>query len=118
MQFLVDENVRSEVAEFLDSLGEVKYVPRGASDKEVAKIAEIEWRILITHDKDFLNSLMYPLDRYAGIVVLRIHPPAPDIINRALSNLFARYDENALDGCIVILGSDGFVISPTPGVLE
>lgn len=118
MLFLVDENVRSEVAKFLTSLGDVKRVPRSASDKAVAKIAEADWRILVTHDKDFANSLAYPPQRYAGIVILRIHPPAPDVIINALSNLFSKYNEEVLDGRLVILESDGFLINPSPGTAD
>lgn len=115
MSFLVDENVRSDVTEFLSTLGDVKHVPRSASDEAVAKIAEKEWRILITHDKDFANRLAYHPDRFAGIVILRIHPPAPDVIINALSKLFSLYDENALDGRLVLLGPEDFIIHPLPG---
>ena len=115
ISFLVDENVRRDVAEFLSSLGDVKYAPRNAPDAVVAKIAETEWRILITHDKDFANRLVYLPERYAGIVILRIHPPNPTVIINALSKLFSLYNEEALDGSLVLLGPEDFVINPLPG---
>ena len=115
MWFLVDENVRSEVAKFLATLGDVTHAPKGASDAAIAKICEKEWHILITHDKDFSNTVAYPPIKYAGIVVVRIHPPAPEVIIKALSNLFSMYNEEALDGTLVILEANGFTIDPTPG---
>lgn len=113
MRFLVDENVRSEVAKFLSTLGDVTLAPRGALDATIADICEKEWRILITHDKDFANTVAYPLEKYAGIVLIRIHPPKPEVIIGALSNLFASHDENTLDGRLVILTEYGFLIAPS-----
>ncbi|MEK9153902.1 MAG: DUF5615 family PIN-like protein [Patescibacteria group bacterium] len=112
MRFLVDENVRREVRDFLASIGSAKYVPHGSSDVVVAHIAQAEHRILVTHDKDFGNALAYPPKRYAGIVIIRIHPPIVGIINGALSILFSRYDEKSLAGRIVILEASGFLINP------
>ncbi len=112
MRLLVDENVRREVRDFLASFGSVKYVSRGASDTLVVRMAQVEHRILVTHDKDFINALAYPPEKYAGIVIVRIHPPNADIINGALSRLFAQYGEMELKGRIVILAADGFLINP------
>ncbi|MEK7107256.1 MAG: DUF5615 family PIN-like protein [Patescibacteria group bacterium] len=114
MRFLVDENVRSEVARFLSKLGDATRPSKGASDSAIAKICEKEWRILITHDNDFANTVAYPPDKYAGIVLIRIHPSTPEVVTAALSNLFATYDENSLDGRLVILGANGFIIDKTP----
>ena len=112
MRLLVDENVRREVRDFLASFGSAKYVPRGASDTSVARVAQAERRIFVTHDKDFTNALVYPPEKYSGIVVIRIHPPIADIINGALSRLLSQYDENTLKGRIVILEADGFLVNP------
>mgnify|MGYP003393788627 CR=1 FL=1 len=118
MRLLVDENVRSEVATFLSTLGNITRAPKGALDAVIAEMCEREWRILITHDKDFANTVAYPPEKYAGIVLIRIHPPRPEVIIEALSNLFATYDGDALDGRLVILESDGFLINPSPDIVE
>ena len=118
MQFLVDENIRREVFEHLASMGDSTYVPRGASDTSVAHIAQTERRILITHDKDFINALTYPPQQYYGIIILRIHPPQPTVINDALSHLFHHHDEKVVQGHLIILESDGFVISPSTDPAE
>ncbi|MEK7101534.1 MAG: DUF5615 family PIN-like protein [Patescibacteria group bacterium] len=115
MRFLVDENVRNEVARFLSKFGDAVHVSKGASDATIMEVCEKEWRILITHDKDFVNTVAYPPKKYAGIVLIRIHPPKPEVIIGALSNLFASHDEDALDGRLVILTEHGFLIAPTPG---
>lgn len=46
-----------------------------ASDAAVLEIATAEGRVLITLDKDLSNTIRFPPNRYAGIVLLR--PPEP-----------------------------------------
>jgi predicted nuclease of predicted toxin-antitoxin system len=113
MQFLIDENVRREVADFLKSYGESIFVPSGASDAIVAGIARKENRILITHDKDFANQLMYPPEKFAGIILIKIHPPVVHIITDALAHLFSEETNIHIAKHIVILSAEGFLIHPS-----
>jgi predicted nuclease of predicted toxin-antitoxin system len=86
-EFLLDENVRSEVKEFLEARGyRARYVPKGSTNGEVASMAR-EGRVLLTHDLDFSNPLLYPPREFFGIVVIRIHPPTLDKLLPALEQL-------------------------------
>jgi predicted nuclease of predicted toxin-antitoxin system len=112
MLFLIDENVRREVAKFLEGYGEIAYVQKGASDSSVAEIAIAENRILVTQDKDFANQLVYPPEKFSGIIVIKIHPPTVQTITNAFRQFFEKEAGIHIAGHIVLLSADGFVIYP------
>ena len=77
MKFKIDENLPVEVAEVLrhaahDACTVLEQQYGGRPDAEIASLCQHEERILITLDKDFANIRMYPPERYAGIIVLRV----------------------------------------------
>lgn len=77
MKFLIDENIRLEVSEYLITEGhDVKRVPSGIQNGNVIKLAVADRRILITSDVHFSNILMYPPHKYNGIIRFKIHPPS------------------------------------------
>jgi hypothetical protein len=60
-----------------------------ASDDAVIDAARVGGRILVTLDKDFSNTVRFPPDQYAGIVLLRLHEPiASSAIDRAMAVFF------------------------------
>ena len=74
-RFLTDENMNAEVVRFLRAHGwNVKSVDdvglRGHSDEDVLAFAHREDRILLTHDRDFLNDRQFPPTRNPGVVIL------------------------------------------------
>jgi predicted nuclease of predicted toxin-antitoxin system len=111
MKFLIDENIRKEVIDFIVSLGyDVLIVPSGCADQEVAKIAKEEKRIILTHDIHFANILEYPPQEFSGIIRIRIHPPIAPTIIGALNNLFEKLSPAQIDKKLIILEKDGFRI--------
>ncbi|MBU0896261.1 MAG: DUF5615 family PIN-like protein [Candidatus Omnitrophica bacterium] len=111
MKFLIDENIRREIIDFLAFSGhDILRVPFGSEDKRIAQIAKDTERIMLTHDQHFANILMYPPKEYSGIIRIKIHPPiVPTIIN-ALRDLFQKLSPNQLSEKLVILERDGFRI--------
>ena len=74
-RFLVDESLGSEAAKVIRELGwNVKYVNEvalvGHSDEDVFAFAWSDDRILLTHDRDFLDDRSFPTHRNPGVVVL------------------------------------------------
>jgi predicted nuclease of predicted toxin-antitoxin system len=74
-RFLVDESLGSEAAKVIRELGwNVKYVDEvalvGHSDEGVFAFAWSDDRILLTHDRDFLDDRSFPTHRNPGVVVL------------------------------------------------
>jgi len=111
MKFLVDENVRKEVIEFLKSFGyEVLLPPSGAEDEEIAQIAKQTKSIILTHDQHFANILMYPPQEFSGIIRIKIHPPKAEDITTALHNLLNKLSYEEINKRLIVLEKDGFRI--------
>ena len=76
MKFKIDENLPKEISEILrkngyqsSSVNEQQI--NGIQDEELIDICLKEKKCLITSDLDFANILIYPPDKYYGIVVFR-----------------------------------------------
>lgn len=111
MRFLVDENVRLEVADFLRSEGHIiKMVPSGIGNSEVIRLAQKERRILLTHDVHFSNILLYPPKEHSGIIRIKIHLPSADTTIEALKYLLRNIQPEEFDKKLFILEKDGFRI--------
>ncbi|KAF1085036.1 hypothetical protein SPSYN_01172 [Sporotomaculum syntrophicum] len=77
MKIKFDENLPIDVADVLAAAGhdaESVYSEglEGIQDRELITICKKEQRILITLDYDFSNILIYPPEKYEGIIVLRV----------------------------------------------
>ena len=96
-KFLVDESLGAEVTRLLRKSGwnatdVFELGINGQPDENVFAKAKSQDRILLTHDRDFLNNHRFPPRLNPGIVVL----PGGDGDRRALVN--------ALDELLVIIG--------------
>jgi predicted nuclease of predicted toxin-antitoxin system len=74
-RFLVDESLGVEAARVIRASGwNVVYVDEvdlgGKSDEDVFAFGWREDRIILTHDKDFLDDRRFPFHRNPGVVVL------------------------------------------------
>ena len=111
MRFLIDENIRIEVIEFLTKEGhDVKSVPKGYKNGQIAILAKEEKRILLTHDKHFADIFTYPPKEFFGIIRIRIHPPTAENIISALSRLLKKLSDKDLLGRLLVLEKDDFRI--------
>ena len=106
-KFLLDENIRIEIKEFLKSKGfSAEYAAKGASDERLAAMAKGGKLALLTRDTDFLNSDMFQPKEYSGIIVLRIHPPTEEKLTSALSSLLAEVRE--FEGKLFVVWEEGY----------
>jgi len=65
MKFLIDENIRKEVTEFLQKSGyDIESAPTGSQNGEIIQLATEEKRILLTHDKHFSDIFLYPPENF------------------------------------------------------
>jgi predicted nuclease of predicted toxin-antitoxin system len=99
-RFLVDESLGVEVANVLRGAGWNAVFASdlgllGRSDEDVFAAARREDRILLTHDRDFLNDRVFRPDLNPGLVVLR--PGAEGHQNRLLLR--------ALGGAVSVVGA-------------
>jgi predicted nuclease of predicted toxin-antitoxin system len=104
MKFLVDENVKLRLATFLVKKGyDVKLVAKRSSDKEVSLLAQKESRIILTHDSDFGNPVLFPPLKYPGIIILRVMPPTLPRLSLSLENLLLALKPREFKGKTIIL---------------
>lgn len=69
-KFLLDENVKRKLLQFLTAGGfDVKIPPKESTDLEVAKISNKENRVLVTNDEDFIY---YASDQINAVIWLRV----------------------------------------------
>jgi len=109
MRFLIDENVRIEVVEFLQSAGcDVTRSASGLDDEKVAALAKKERRILLTHDMHFADILLFPPKDFFGIVRIKIHPPSANVIIPALKHLLSKVKD--FEKKLIVLEKDAFRI--------
>ncbi|MCX8189436.1 MAG: DUF5615 family PIN-like protein [Nitrososphaeria archaeon] len=73
-KILADENIELSLIKFLEEKGfDVKYASKGLRNSELLSIAEVEGRILLTHDHDFLEIESYsPVTGTSVLPVYRI----------------------------------------------
>src|SRR2546423_1786205 len=92
MQFKVDENLHSDVAELLrqhghDALSVYEQGLRGRSDQEIADVCKRESRAILTLDLDFADIRSFPPSDYAGIIVLRLVDQSRPAVLKVIGNV-------------------------------
>lgn len=108
MQFRIDENLPSEVADALRAAGQdAMTVPdqnlSGANDPSIADVCQRERRALVTMDLDFANIYAYPPADYPGIIVLRFAKQDTPYLLQQFSIVLAALEIEPLDGCLWIV---------------
>lgn len=111
MRFLIDENIRLEVEEFLKAENyDVMRVPQGLENSKITHLAKEEKRILLTHDRHFAHIFLYPPKEFSGIIRIKIHPPSVPTIINALKNLLQRVSSEEINGHLIVLEKADFRI--------
>ncbi len=81
MNFLADENIDKQIADYLRLMGHnVEYVAEkdaGISDDEVLKIANEKTALLLTADKDFGELVFRQRRVTSGVVLIRLAGLSP-----------------------------------------
>ena len=105
MKFLIDEDIPVKLLKELLSQGQdaVRVTP-GSADLEIAQTAKRENRILITLDKDFANTAIFPPAEF-NIVQIRIHPPFAPVIISAFRKLLESVPAEKFKGLLILLES-------------
>jgi predicted nuclease of predicted toxin-antitoxin system len=92
MRFKVDENLPPDAAEVLRQEGhEVLTVfdqgLRNHTDPEVIAACQRENLTLLSLDLDFSNILVFPPEKFAGLIVLRLHRPGRTAVTGLIRRL-------------------------------
>ena len=118
MRMIVNENVTRTVIERLRQNGHdvisVRETMRGQTDRQVLARAELEQRLVVSHDKDFgVLAFRLQLPAACGIVLFRLSGTNPDSDNqRVLTVLESRRDWT---GHFSVVTDDRVRMRPLPG---
>lgn len=98
MRIIANENVSRGVIQGLRDVGHdvwsVKEKSRGADDLDILVVAELEQRLILTHDKDFGELSFRPKSpASAGVILLRLSGDNPDSDNRRVLEAIASRDD-------------------------
>lgn len=108
VKFLLDENVRIELAKFLKSKSfDIKFAPKSASDSTLTSISKKEKRILVTNDQDFID---YDKDKIFSLVWLRIPQNDAKLLVESFDKLLREF--NDFSGNLIALNPDGWESFP------
>ncbi len=112
-KLLCDENIPKKIADLLKKEGfDVRCVPFGGTDEQVGELAKAEQRVLLTFDKHFVNRLLFPPEKYPGIIYIRIRPPFNKTVFSSLLNLFNSIPASEFNGKLFVLSPVGYRFSP------
>jgi len=108
LNFLIDASLPRSTKAIIESLGhnavDVRDILLPAStDADIASMALDENQVIITRDFDFANILLYPPEKYPGIIVLKVRALKPAEINRIIE-LFLKttFPETILHSLIIL----------------
>ena len=108
-----DENIPDKVIELLEKEGfDVKRAPFRSDDGEIAKEAASEGRIILSFDRHLGNILLFPPEKYSGIVLIRIRPPLIKTVFSSLMFLFKSVKPSEFKGKLFTLKLFGFRTFP------
>jgi len=106
VKFFADENVESQIVEYLRLSGnDVVYITEispGATDNTVLELAKKEKRILITNDKDFGEIVFLQRKATAGIVLMRFDNEDSSVKIASLKTLLNKYNKKMANHFVVI----------------
>ena len=103
-KFLLDENVRVELARFLKQKRfDIKLAAKSVPDSHHAGISKQQRRILVTNDQDFTN---YTTDEIFSVVWLRISQSDADSLITSFEKLLKEL--KTFKGKLIILNAIGW----------
>jgi len=108
LKFLIDASIPRSTKTVINSFGhdaiDVRDVlPPVSPDSDIASLALRENRVIITRDHDFANILLYPPDKYPGIIVLKVRALKPSDINRLIELFLTTTPSETISHSLIIL---------------
>ena len=116
VKFLRDENVKRRLERFLKQQGvDIISKPKGLSNGKLAEFSLSEQRILVTNDKHFTNSSVFPKEKIFSIVLLRIPQDKSELLIEEFSKLLEKKSSlKDFEGYLITLYEDRFELDPIP----
>ncbi len=110
LKFLLDENVKKELLQFLKKDFNVIFKPKQLDNGELSEFSKSEERIFVTNDWDFTDKSLYNKETIFSIVWLRIPQDKPEALLNSFSKLLKETKSEDFEGKIIILYEDKFTV--------
>lgn len=112
MRFKIDENLPTDVAEYLRQIGYdamtiLDQQMSGETDPNVAAVCKSEDRVLITLDLDFSDIRAYPPGDSPGIIVLRPQVQAKSNVLALIARMTSLLETERVTGTLWIVEETG-----------
>ncbi len=113
IKFLLDENVKKELLEFLKSKGyDVIFKAKGLTNGKLAEYSKIEQRVLVTNDRHFTDSSKFSKEDIFSIIWLKIPQDKVKLLLESFSKLLEEVPFNKFEGNLITLNENKFEIKP------
>jgi predicted nuclease of predicted toxin-antitoxin system len=120
MRVKLDENLGTRTqGQFRDAGHDVQSVLEeelgGATDADIFQVCQAEGRCLVTLDLDFSNVVIYPPERSAGIVVLRLsRNPSLNLLQVLVAQFLEAVEHTPVNGQTWIVEANRIRIHQQP----
>ena len=119
-KFLLDENVSNNLRKLLiskgyDAITIQELNKRGAKNSELIEIARQKRRILVTYDKDFMEST-HESDNF--LILIDIHPLIDENVLPNFEKYLNTFSFEELKSEIIILKEDGIILKKKKAMKE
>lgn len=111
MKFLADENIASSLVKEIrkknfniKDIKEEKFY--GISDNAIIEMANNEDRIILTHDKDFVDTLCNSKKQHKGVVLLKFKNQSPKNVIKHFIPILSSEIKNKFKNSLVIISED------------
>ena len=112
LRFLLDENVKKELLQFLKKDFDAIFKPKSLSNGELAELSKSEQRVFVTNDWDFTDKFSYNKETIFSIVWLRIPQNKPESLLKEFSKLIDENSSENFEGKLITLYEDKFTLEP------
>lgn len=102
-KFLLDENVKKELLQFLKKDFDAVFKQKRLSNGKLAEFSKSEQRILVTNDNDFINSEQFPKEKIFSVVWLKIPQDELETLLKSFSKLLRETKSEDFEGNLITL---------------
>ena len=112
LKFLLDENVKKELLQFLKKDFDVIFKPKQLDNGKLSEFSKSEERIFVTNDWNFTDKFSYNKETIFSIVWLRIPQDNPELLLNSFSKLLKETKSEDFEGKFITLYEDRFTVGP------
>src|SRR3989338_2930529 len=109
-KFLSDEDVDARFIKSLSDSGiDIRYADKGIRNSKLYSLACKEGKAILSFDKDFLNTSLFPPAKLPAVLIIHVHPPSTSKYESLFLQWLNKFSDESI-GNTWILAEDGIRI--------